>query len=104
MDLAIIDGIETQTAASGASLDAGSTRKIRLVNPGILLASRNPVCADAAAAAAMGFDPMAARGTPPFESCDSTLEMAEQAGIGARDLRTIEVRGASIAEVRTSFR
>jgi uncharacterized protein (DUF362 family) len=104
VDLAIVDGIETQTAGSGAALDEGSTRKLRLVNPGILLASRNAVCADAAAAAAMGFDPLATRGTTPFESCDSTLELAEQAGIGARDLRKIEVIGARIAEVRTAFR
>ena len=50
-----------------ASLDEGAKWKIRLVNPGMLLASLNPVCADAAAATVMGFDPMAARGTPPFE-------------------------------------
>ena len=104
VDLAIIDGIEAQTAGSGASLDAGSPRKIRLVNPAILIASRNPVCADAVAAAAMGFDPMASRGTPPFENCDSTLELAEQAGIGARDLKKLEIRGATIAAVRTPFR
>lgn len=102
--LAIIDGIETQTAGSGAALEAGSQRKMRLVQPGILLASRNPVCADALAAAVMGFDPTAARGTAPFEACDSTLELAEQAGIGARDVRTFEVLGARIADVRTSFR
>ena len=87
-----------------ASLDEGAKWKIRLVNPGMLLASLNPVCADAAAATVMGFDPMAARGTPPFEGCDSTLELAEQAGIGARDLRKFEVLGARTADVRTAFR
>ena len=102
--LAIIDGIETQTAGSAAMLEEGSKRKMRLIQPGVLIASRNPVCADAVAAAVMGFNPMAAKGTAPFEACDSTLELAEQAGLGARDLKTIEVLGARIADVRTSFR
>ena len=104
VDLAIIDGIETQTAASGAALEEGAKRQIRLVAPGVLLASLNPVCADAAAAAVMGFDPMATRGKAPFENCDSTLELAERAGIGTRDLKAIEVIGARLAEVRTAFR
>jgi uncharacterized protein (DUF362 family) len=104
VDLAIIDGIETQTAASGAALDGEIKRQIRLVAPRVLLASRNPVCADAAAAAVMGFDPMAARGKAPFENCDSTLELAEQAGIGTRDLQAFEVLGARIADVRLPFR
>jgi len=103
VDLAIIDGIETQTAASGGLLDVGARREIRFVKPGVLLASLNPVCADAAAAGVMGFDPMAARGTTPFENCDSTLELAEQAGIGARDLSKLEVLGTRIAAVRRPF-
>jgi hypothetical protein len=53
--------------------------------------------------AMMGFDPMADRGTPPFERCDSTLKLAEEAGIGTRDLQRIEVIGASIAEVKFDF-
>ena len=104
VDLAIIDGIETQTGASGAAVDEGVKRQIRLVAPGVLVASRNPVCADAAAAAVMGFDPMAARGRAPFEACDNILELAEQAGIGTRDLKAIEVLGARIADVRMPFR
>jgi hypothetical protein len=104
VDLAIIDGIETQTAASGGLLDVSARRELRFVKPGVLLASLNPVCADAAAAAVMGFDPMAARGTPPFENCHSTLELAEQAGIGAPDLSKFEVLGTRIADVRMPFR
>jgi hypothetical protein len=53
--------------------------------------------------AVMGFDPMAVRGTPPFERCDSTLELAEKAGLGTRDLKRIEVAGASIADVKFDF-
>ncbi len=102
--LAIIDGIETQTASEGTTLEPGSNRQIRLVKPGILIAGLNPVSADAVAVAAMGFDPAADRGTPPFENCDSTLRLAEEAGIGTRDLGKIEVAGTSIQSVRFPFR
>lgn len=102
--LAIIDGIETQTTADVAALDPGAKRQIRLVKPGILIAGLNPVCTDAVAAAAMGFDPKADRGTAPFENCDSTLRLAEEAGLGTRDLASIEVAGAPIRSVRFAFR
>ena len=52
----------------------------------------------------MGFDPMADRGTAPFETCDSTLKLAEQLGIGTRDLSRIEVRGVPIEKGRVYFR
>jgi uncharacterized protein (DUF362 family) len=102
--LAIIDGIETQTTAEVAALEPGDQRQIRLVKPGILVAGLNPVSTDAVAAAAMGFDPMAERGTAPFEGCDNMLKVAEEAGIGARDLSKIEIVGATPREVRFSFR
>jgi len=46
---------------------------------------------------------MADRGTPPFETCDSTLRLAEEAGIGTRDLARIEVMGSRIDQVRFDF-
>ncbi len=101
--LAIIDGIETQTSVEGAAPAAGA-RRIHLVKPGVLVAGFNPVCTDAVAAALMGFDPAAGRGTAPFETCDSTLELAEDAGIGTRDLKTIEVVGAPIRGLALPFR
>jgi hypothetical protein len=51
----------------------------------------------------MGFDPMADRGVPPFEKCDSTLKLAEQLGAGTRDLSRIEVVGTPIAKARYKF-
>jgi uncharacterized protein (DUF362 family) len=104
IDLAIIDGIETQTSAEGAAPAPGSPRTIHLVKPGILVAGLNPVCTDAAAAALMGFDPGADRGTAPFEACDSTLKLAEEAGIGTRDLKRIEVVGVPIRSLQFPFR
>ena len=64
--LAIIDGIEAQTGGEGIG------RNTRHVTPHLLVAGTNTVCVDAVGAACMGFDPMADRGTAPFESCDST--------------------------------
>jgi hypothetical protein len=102
--LAIIDGIETQTTAETAALEPGDKRQIRLVKPGILVAGWNPVSTDAVAAAAVGFDPMAGRGQAPFEGCDSMLKVAEEAGIGTRDLSRIEIVGAALRDVRFPFR
>jgi hypothetical protein len=69
----------------------------------VLIAGLNPVNTDAVAMSAMGFDPMADRGAPPFESCDSTLRLAEDAGVGTRDLQRIEVLGARVEDVRFDF-
>ena len=72
-------------------------------SPGVILAGTNCVNTDAVAMAVMNFDPMADRGTPPFERCDSTLKLAENAGLGTRDLRKIEVAGAKIDDVKFDF-
>lgn len=97
--LSIIDGVETVAGGEGPW-----TEKLRVVPPGLLIAGRNCVTTDAVCAALMGFDPMADRGTPPFEKCDSTLKLAEQLGLGTRDLRRIEVIGVPIAKARIDFR
>ncbi|MBI4877155.1 MAG: DUF362 domain-containing protein [Acidobacteria bacterium] len=97
--LAIIDGIQTQTRGEGSG-----TRGSVVVAPGVLLAGTNCVSTDAIGAAVMGFDPMADRGTAPFETCDSTLRLAEELGVGSRDPKRIEVIGARIEEVRFDFR
>jgi hypothetical protein len=46
---------------------------------------------------------MADRGAPPFEKCDSTLRLAEDVGIGTRDLSRIEVIGTPIREALFDF-
>jgi uncharacterized protein (DUF362 family) len=97
--LAIIDGIETMRGGEGGWLPG--TNHIR---PGLLVVGTNCVATDAVATASMGFDPMADRGTPPFETCDSTLRLAEDLGVGTRDLRRIEVVGVPIANARFNIR
>jgi hypothetical protein len=47
---------------------------------------------------------MADRGTAPFERCDSTLRLAEELGVGTRDLSRIEVIGTPIREALFKFR
>jgi uncharacterized protein (DUF362 family) len=96
--LAIIDGIETQTWGEGIG------RETKHVKPHLLVAGTNAVCADAIGAAVMGFDPMADRGRAPFETCDSTLRLAEELGVGTRDLSRIEVIGAKISDLVLDFR
>jgi uncharacterized protein (DUF362 family) len=97
--LAILDGIETIT---GAELPRQDLTKF--ASPGVLVAGTNCVTTDAVAMAVMGFDPMAERGTAPFETCDNTLRLAEELGVGTRDLRQIEVVGVPIKDVVFNFR
>jgi uncharacterized protein (DUF362 family) len=97
--LAIIDGISTVAGGEGPWV-----RRMRPVEARLLIAGTNCVTTDAVCTALMGFDPMANRGTAPFETCESTLKLAEQLGLGTRDLNRIEVRGVPIAKARVNFR
>jgi len=97
--LAILDAIETMAGGEGPWV-----RGSRYCRPGFLTVGTNCVTVDAVTMAIMGFDPMADRGKPPFENCDSTLKLAEDLGIGTRDLNQIEVIGTPIAEARFDFR
>ena len=99
IQLAVIDGIYSMAGGEGPWVSNG-----RPVHPGLLIAGTNPVNVDSVSTALMGFDPMAERGTAPFEGCDSTLMLAERAGIGTRDLKRIEVIGVPIAQAKMSFR
>jgi uncharacterized protein (DUF362 family) len=99
LHLAIVEGVKTMTGGEGPWIQ----EELRGVAPGIIVAGTNPVNTDAVAMALMGFDPMAIRGTPPFEICDSTLQLAESVGLGTRDLKKIEVVGTPISEAKFDF-
>jgi hypothetical protein len=88
---------------AGRPIHLAVVKGVSAVQPGAIVAGSNPVCTDAVATAVMGFDPMADRGTPPFESCDSTLRLAEEHGVGTRDPKRIEVVGTPIEQVRFDF-
>src|SRR5664279_4996380 len=93
LHLAIVEGVESMAGGEGPWVGG-----VRTVKPGVLLAGLNPVCTDAVASAVMGYNPRAARGAAPFQTCDNTLLLAEGHGVGAADLQRIDVRGVSIAQ------
>jgi uncharacterized protein (DUF362 family) len=97
--LAVIDGIETMAGGEGPWAP-----RAQGVKPGVLIAGTNCVTTDAVGTAVMGYDPMADRGTTPFETCDSTLRLAEGLGLGTRDLRQIEVLGTPVSKARFDFK
>jgi len=97
--LAIVEGIKTMSGGEGPWI----REDLRAEAPGLLIAGTNPVNTDAVCMALMGFDPMAVRGTPPFEGRDSTLQLAEAVGVGTRDLSRIQAIGPPIAEARYDF-
>jgi uncharacterized protein (DUF362 family) len=99
IDLAIVEGIKTMTGGEGP----WAREALSAVSPGVIVAGANPVTTDAVCMAVMNYDPMADRGTPPFETCDSTLRLAEDVGIGTRDLKRIEVTGTPAKEVLFDF-
>jgi uncharacterized protein (DUF362 family) len=98
IDLAIVEGVKTIAGGEGPWMPGLSA-----VAPGVIVAGTNPVATDAVCMAVMGFDSLADRGTPPFETSDSTLRLASDAGLGPRDLRQIEVVGTPIETVRFDF-
>lgn len=97
--LAIIDGIKTMAGHQnpGPHVDP--------VEPGFLILGTNPVTTDAVTMAAMNYDPMAPRGQVPFDvPCENTLQLAEEKGLGTRDLKRIEVVGTPVSEVMFDFK
>ncbi len=98
--LALIDGIFTMAGGEGP-WNAG---RLRAVRPGLLVAGLNPVSTDAIATACMGFDPLAARGTPPFERRDNCILLAAELGAGMPDPRRIEVAGVPLKDAVFPFR
>jgi hypothetical protein len=100
--LAVIDGIYS---IEGGELPGQGPKTLHnAVHPGVLIAGYNCVSTDAVGTAVMGFDPMAERGTPPFENCDNTLALGEGLGLGTRDLTKIEVVGTPIAKAKTHYK
>ncbi len=101
IDLAIVDGIKTMTGGEGPW---GREVELQIaVSPGVIVAGTSPINTDAVCMAVMGFDPMATRGTPPFENADSIVALGEARGIGTRDLSRIEIAGISVREARFDF-
>jgi uncharacterized protein (DUF362 family) len=98
IDLAVIDGIEAMSGGEGAWSDG-----IAPVEPKVLLVGGNPVCTDAVSTAVMGYDPQAGHGRFPFPG-ENHLRLLAAAGVGAIDLKRIEVRGVPIEKALLRYR
>jgi len=97
--LALIDGIKTVEAGEGPWI-----KTMAPVEPGLLVAGRNPVTTDAVATAVMGFDPTTTPPDAPFLRSDNHLNLAHGLGLGTNRLDEIEVVGAAIEDVRYEFK
>ncbi len=95
--LAVIDGIESCRAGEGPW-----ATKAQPIQPGLLLVGCNPLCTDAIATAAMGYDPLAGHFEFPFPS-ENTLRLLHSVGIGEIDPKKIEVRGLPLKEAVCPF-
>lgn len=96
----LIDGVKTSEGGEGPWLEGWSP-----VEPGLLVAGKNPVATDAVATAAMGFDPDTKGFTAePFLFCLNHLQLASGLGLGPHRLDEIEIVGAALDDVRFPFR
>jgi uncharacterized protein (DUF362 family) len=98
IDLALIDGIGTVEGGEGPWIEC-----FHPVRPGVLIAGKEALAADAVAAAVMGFDPTADYPTAPFLRGDNHLNLAYSLGLGTNRLGEIGVVGAGIDDVRQAF-
>ena len=100
--LAIIDGIMAMSGGEGPWCQ--DTGRVKLTEPGVLIAGLNPVSTDAVGTAVMGYEnPRTMRGVKPFQNCDSHLLLAEQAGLGISDLARVDLRGMPIEKSRYPY-
>ena len=97
--LALVDGIRTVEGGAGA-WDTGYNP----VQPGLIVAGKNPVVTDAVSTALMGFDPEAPSGSHPFSYADNHLILAREAGLGTNRLNEISIVGAAMANVVFPFK
>jgi uncharacterized protein (DUF362 family) len=94
----LIDGIKTTQGGEGPWIES-----LAAIEPGVLIAGKNPVATDAVATAVMGHDPTGEYPESPFVRCVNHLNLAAQAGLGTNRLDEIEVLGSQISEVKTQF-
>ena len=94
----LVDGIKASQGGEGPWIQTMS-----VIEPGLLIAGKNPVSTDAVATACMGHDPTANYPDDPFIRCDNHLNLAYAVGLGTNHLEEIEVLGATIDEVKKQF-
>lgn len=99
INLALIDGIATVDGGEGPWIQG-----LTPIAPHLLITGKDPVATDAAATAAMGFDPSADFPHAPFLRAQNHLKLAAQMGLGIQSLDAIRVVGESLGDVTVPFR
>jgi len=94
----LIDGIKTTQGGEGPWVES-----VTPIQPGVLIAGKNPVATDAVATAVMGHDPTGDYPNSPFVRCDNHINLAAGAGLGTNRLDEIEVLGIQINNAMTPF-
>jgi uncharacterized protein (DUF362 family) len=92
--LGVVDGVMTGEGPRGS---------FRAVQPGVLVAGKDPVATDAVSAAVMSFDPTVEPPAPPFLRGDNYLNLANDLGLGTNKLDAIDVVGSRIEDVKYKF-
>ncbi len=100
IDLTVIDGIKTVEGGEGPWV----RNTFSMVEPGILVAGKNPVATDAVATAAMGFNPDAGAYEMPFVNSLNHLALACENGLGTNHLEEIEIVGSKLEDVVYHFK
>jgi uncharacterized protein (DUF362 family) len=100
IDLAIIDGIHTTEGGEGPWV----RNTFGMVQPGVIIAGKNPVATDAVSTAVMGFNPDAPSHEVPFQNSDNHLALAREKGFGTNRLDEIEILGSKLDEVIYPFK
>ncbi len=94
----LVDGIKSCQSGEGPWINGVSP-----IQPGVLIAGKNPVATDAVATAVMGYDPTGDYPESPYIRCDNHLNLAAEAGLGTNKLEEITVVGVPIEKVRIKF-
>ena len=77
---------------------------VAMVKPGVLVASHDPVAADAVSTAIMGFNPEASSQTVPFYFSDNHLALASEMGLGNNALSKIYIQGVQVQDLLYPFK
>lgn len=99
IDLVVIDGVSVIQSAEGWWI--GSI--VSITRPGLLIAGRNAVCADAVAAAVMGFNPDAPDYAHPFINGTNYLSMSRRKGMGENRIQELEIVGVGLEKARFEY-
>jgi uncharacterized protein (DUF362 family) len=98
INFSLVDGIKTAEAGEGPWINT-----ITPIQPGLLVAGKNPVSTDAVATALMGYDPTSDFPDEPFIRGENHLNIASSLGLGTNRLDEIEVLGEEIDKVKVKF-